>query len=581
MSNDQNPNLYPVRVVDETTPQTTEPSELAAPGYYRQGPAETAEPASHFGMREVMYIIFSHKIKVVAVFIVGLLFTISFVKNYPEYYESETNIKIKSILGQIYLSADDKQVVSSSNTRGNERYEIAVLSSYGLAESVVDRLGVEYVLYGPNWEEKLKARSEAKAAEKLEEPTIVQRLVGSLKSIPDSAKESLNLVRPTLTTRERAISKVQGGIYVKPTMSQSGILRVTYSASSPVVAKSILEEIVAVYTVMKENMRTRNLDKDKLAEEAEGYKKALRKKQNLLAKKRKDLGITDADHEIANRFSLLSSLENKVSEASVEARAIDERIKWLNTMLVNRKDQRIPMESMQAMENPYRDFLQKKIWELQLQEKELLATFKPTTAEVKSLRKRIQVLRTEMSQTMNLNLNSSNTSDTLAVDPVRQRIEQQLQQAQVSLAEIAARKKASKDEIVGVKAQIEKLRLHKQDVEMLVADIASDQSRYTSFQESLKLKGIDEKLAMMLDPNAKVLFPPTTPVGTTKNTRKLMALLGFGIFMSLIAGLALAFAIEFLNHTLKTTEEVERWLDLPVLMTIPYGKGHKPERDVA
>ena len=46
-------------------------------------------------------------------------------------------------------------------------------------------------------------------------------------------------------------------------------------------------------------------------------------------------------------------------------------------------------------------------------------------------------------------------------------------------------------------------------------------------------------------------------------------LIGFGVLIGLILGIGLAFLFEYFDKTLKNPEDVEHYLDLPVLGTIP------------
>ena len=66
------------------------------------------------------------------------------------------------------------------------------------------------------------------------------------------------------------------------------------------------------------------------------------------------------------------------------------------------------------------------------------------------------------------------------------------------------------------------------------------------------------------------------PMVSTKSQRKMLALLAFGAFMGLAVGLGMAFTLEFVDHSLKTSEDVEAKLGLPVLVALPRMRGHKP-----
>jgi capsular polysaccharide biosynthesis protein len=58
-----------------------------------------------------------------------------------------------------------------------------------------------------------------------------------------------------------------------------------------------------------------------------------------------------------------------------------------------------------------------------------------------------------------------------------------------------------------------------------------------------------------------------TPRSPVKPKKKLNVAIGG--FLGVFVGLGLVFVLEFLDTTLKSAEDVERWLELPVLGRIP------------
>ena len=63
---------------------------------------------------------------------------------------------------------------------------------------------------------------------------------------------------------------------------------------------------------------------------------------------------------------------------------------------------------------------------------------------------------------------------------------------------------------------------------------------------------------------AEIAIPPDTPVSPRRLTTVLAAL-----FLSTLFGAGLALFLEYLDDTIRTTEEVENYLQLPALAAIP------------
>ena len=79
----------------------------------------------------------------------------------------------------------------------------------------------------------------------------------------------------------------------------------------------------------------------------------------------------------------------------------------------------------------------------------------------------------------------------------------------------------------------------------------------------------------MADYHITLLSEPT--YGKPSNPRDLVRL-SLGPILSLLVGIGLAFFFENLDHSLKNPEEVERYLELPVLTSV---KRRRPKEIIA
>ncbi|MCK4597677.1 hypothetical protein KAU04_06535, partial [bacterium] len=67
--------------------------------------------------------------------------------------------------------------------------------------------------------------------------------------------------------------------------------------------------------------------------------------------------------------------------------------------------------------------------------------------------------------------------------------------------------------------------------------------------------------------NVSVISPATLPIRPIRPQKAMLLIVG--CLMGLIGGFGLAFVTEYLDHSLKTSEDVEHYLNLPVLACIP------------
>ena len=76
--------------------------------------------------------------------------------------------------------------------------------------------------------------------------------------------------------------------------------------------------------------------------------------------------------------------------------------------------------------------------------------------------------------------------------------------------------------------------------------------------------------------DTKMIDPPQVPVSPIAPNRPRTILIGFAV--SILAGIGLAFFLEYLDNTVKTVEDVSRYAQLPALSVIPAIKGRHSRR---
>jgi capsular exopolysaccharide synthesis family protein len=110
---------------------------------------------------------------------------------------------------------------------------------------------------------------------------------------------------------------------------------------------------------------------------------------------------------------------------------------------------------------------------------------------------------------------------------------------------------------------------------ILQQEVDTAKSLYRSFLE--KSNHASFELAQQQN-NLRVMEPARIPRITIAPNRKIWISIGF--IMSLLIGIGLALLLEFLDHTIKNTDEVSRQTQLPVLAVIPAIGEKEPQRSL-
>jgi capsular polysaccharide biosynthesis protein len=115
------------------------------------------------------------------------------------------------------------------------------------------------------------------------------------------------------------------------------------------------------------------------------------------------------------------------------------------------------------------------------------------------------------------------------------------------------------------------------DNEMKVAQVQRDiqilDVSYRKYADSLEQARIDESLERERISNINIAEAPTLNPEPVRPRALLTLVMGF--LSGLFGGLCLALALEYFDHSLKTSDEVERLLNVPVLASIPQVSGRQ------
>lgn len=94
---------------------------------------------------------------------------------------------------------------------------------------------------------------------------------------------------------------------------------------------------------------------------------------------------------------------------------------------------------------------------------------------------------------------------------------------------------------------------------------------------SITIAFIDRAEELIPNGNIEILDQPKIPKKPVKPNKKLNILIAF--FLGLMISVGLVFVLEYLDNSIKTKEEVEKYIDLPVVGIIPERVGEQGEKE--
>jgi uncharacterized protein involved in exopolysaccharide biosynthesis/Mrp family chromosome partitioning ATPase len=143
-------------------------------------------------------------------------------------------------------------------------------------------------------------------------------------------------------------------------------------------------------------------------------------------------------------------------------------------------------------------------------------------------------------------------------------INKEIAEAQARLKEAIQNTKATaQTKIVDLETRLGQLNRVMAEFENLERDVKVRSSSIEYYSQKLEESRVTDAMAGAQISNVRVVASPTLPVDPVR-PRKLFNLV-FAVIVGIVGGLALAFFLEYLNHGIKTPEDVECYLEIPVL----------------
>lgn len=148
--------------------------------------------------------------------------------------------------------------------------------------------------------------------------------------------------------------------------------------------------------------------------------------------------------------------------------------------------------------------------------------------------------------------------------------------ADVEYREAVRREQGLKEALDGLTRQVQELNLAAIRYYSMKADLESKKKNLEELLERQGQTGISARLGDKSTSNIRIVDRAEVPKFPYKPRRRLSAVIG--VLTGLVVGTGLAFFLEYIDNTLKTPGDVERYLHLPTLAVVPTLAGVEPER---
>jgi capsular exopolysaccharide synthesis family protein len=473
-------------------------------------------------------------------------------------YDSEAKLMVKP--GRESLAVDptvpEGRMVSIDRKMGEElNSELEILKSRVLVEKVVDAIGPEQFLAAGDEQNRQAAAGSVPRK-------VLRKVSGALSSAFGHLVESLGLV-DALPPREKAIRQVTEGLDVQ-VMKDTNILDVTFRAKSPALAEGTLNKLIDAYLDHHVQVHQTGSSYDFFKEQATKLETELTAAEEELRSFKNATGVAALNEQRTVLIRRIDELEGKTQDVETRLAASRATVSSLESTLAH-LPQTATLEQDTGGQNFFMDNARIRLMELRLQEKELRGKYPETSPLVTTVREQIR-----QAESMLAGQEETRTEVKTGISVSYQQLQTALLQEKASVSASEGQQRTLSGQIDTTKAELKALNDNETKLAQLDRRRDISERNYRSYVDRLEEARTSRALEQEKISNIAVVQPATTPV-TPASPKKLL-LLFLAVFLGLFGGIGLAFLSEYLDHSLRTGEDVEKKLEIPVLVSIPKAK---------
>ena len=486
-----------------------------------------------------------HKGKALTFFVLTMVVVALVVLYWPRKYSSEGKLFVKLGRQSVTLdptttTGDTVNVLQSREVEINSMLE--VLNSRALAALVVDQLGPDTIL------------GTGGGSGESDTPAVIKYV----KSVLGSLAKQVSSLDP-VDDRERAVIALESSLDVSA--KDSNVVAIRYTANSPQLAQQVVDTVMEAY--LAEHVRINR---------TAGSHEFFDEQSSMLAKNLQ--GASKKLRDIKNRVGLITvagqrdllqqkiaAIELDVHTTTAELSAARARQESLAATIKDMPQQHAT-EWVTGLSNGAGDAMRDNLYDLEIRERELLSRLSDVHPLVVAIREQVKEARKIFEQQP-----ASRDQTTSSLNQERRSLELAMhtERAQAASLEAELRSLAASR----AENRVSLAQLNRDEVELTAAQREVDllTANYQIYADKLEQARIDEALQSERISNVNVVQAASLSMKPVSPRKGITIVLG--LFVALFGSVGLAVLAEWWDRTLRTPEDVEQELELPVLVSIP------------
>jgi uncharacterized protein involved in exopolysaccharide biosynthesis len=224
--------------------------------------------------------------------------------------------------------------------------------------------------------------------------------------------------------------------------------------------------------------------------------------------------------------------------------------------------ERVRAQEVEGNPNNALDTMRAKLYELELLERELASKFTAAHPQVIAVREQVREAREVLASQ-----EPKRTLFTTTVNPNREKLQLELLTQQVEAESLSAKVAALREEYARSQQRVKQLNQREAEIHQLEQEAELAHANYKSYAENLEQTRIDQALQDDRISNVNVFQPASLELEPVVPNKKMV--LAIGLASAVLGSVVITMLMAQMDYSLRSAEDVERELQLPVLVSLP------------
>lgn len=501
-----------------------------------------------FGPRQFVAAFFRHKKKAASFVLLVLALAVGVLIYAPRKYRSEARLFLQIGRESIRLdptATTGKTIGIQQSNRDNEiATAIEVFKSRSIVEKAVDQLTPEVVL------------AEADAA-----PSEPHPVADALMAPVNYVGDALSGIDP-ISKREKAVIKIMENLWVEAEFDSSLIVA-TYETKSPQLAQKVLGTIVDIYRDEHARLHRTSGSEPFFEKQREELQNQLTDSEKKLREAKNRMGITSVEARRETLETRLGSIELGRNQTVQQIAAAEASISTLQDQL-----REIPERvhtSTTTVPNTGADALKSQLYTLQVQLMNLESKYTADHPKVAATRAQV-----EEAQKAIKNETASREEVVDSLNENHRALSLEFDKAQSQLAGLEAQLDELDKQRTELVKDLRELNNFEVELDQLQRNVTLAQKNFFDYSDALEQARMDQELDSQRITNISEAQKPTLAEKPVSPNKLIVAALS--LMLATAGTTALVLVSEKFDSRLRTEEQIEQTLQIPVLAAVPEGR---------